>query len=175
MPLTREQKNAIIEQYTDLLRESYGVVLADYRGLTVKDLEILRRKAREAGGKVQVVKNTLFRIALQRAGLPVPAEFLIGPVIVGFGVDDVPPLAKAFIDFAQDTKVLQVKGGLLGDRVLDVQEVENLAELPSMEELRAQMVAAVQGPLTSLVGIISAPLREIAYVLQARSEQAEAA
>ncbi len=175
MPLTREQKNQIIEEYVELLQASQGLIMADYRGLTVKEMQALRRQVKDAGGRMRVVKNTLFRIAMERTGLPVPTELLVGPVLVGFGVEDVPPIAKAFVNYAKDVPALKIKGGMLGERLLSVQEVEDLAKLPSMDVLRAQLVAAIQGPLTNLVGIISAPMREIAYVLQARSEQSEAA
>ncbi len=175
MPLTREQKNQIIEEYTELLQASHGLVLADYRGLTVKEMQALRRQVKEVGGHMRVVKNTLFRIALERSGLPVPTDMLVGPVLVGFGIEDVPPVAKAFVEYAKDVPALKVKGGMLGERFLSVEDVEALAKLPPMDVLRAQLVAAIQGPLTNLVGIISAPMREIAYVLQARSEQGEAA
>ncbi len=175
MPLTREQKNQIIEEYVELLQASHGLVLADYRGLTVKEMQALRRQVKDAGGRMRVVKNTLFRIALERSGLPVPTDMLVGPVLVGFGVEDVPPVAKAFVEYAKEVSALKIKGGMLGERLLSVEEVEDLAKLPPLDVLRAQLVAAIQGPLTNLVGIISAPMREIAYVLQARSEQGEAA
>jgi len=175
LPLTREQKNAVIQEYATLLEQSQGLLLADYRGLTVKQMQELRRKARDAGGQVRVVKNTLFRIALEQVGLPVQPEFLVGPAVVGFGGEDMAPLAKAFVDFARSTKTLKVKGGVLGRRVLTASDVEVLSQLPSIEVVRAQLVAAIEGPLTNLVGVITAPLREIAQVLQARAEQGEAA
>ncbi len=175
MPLTRAQKDQLIEKYMDLLQNSQGLIMADYRGLTVKEMQVLRRQVKEAGGHVQVVKNTLFRIALERLERPVPQELLVGPVVVGFGVTDVPPVAKAFVEYAKEASALKIKGGMLGNRILSSEEVEDLAKLPPMEVIRAQLIAAIEGPMTNLVGVISAPLREIVQVLKARSEQGEEA
>lgn len=173
MPLTRKEKDKLIEQYMELLRTSQGVVLADYRGLTVKEMQELRRRVREVGGHMQVVKNTLFRIALERLEQPVPTDMLVGPTVVGFGLQDVPPVAKAFVEYSQQVEFLKLKGGLLDGRILSVAEVEMLAKLPPLEELRAQIVAAIQAPMVNLLGVIQAPLRDIVYILQARAEQGE--
>ncbi len=175
LPLTRAQKEQLIERYMDLLRNSHGLILADYRGLTVKEIQGLRRQVKDAGGHLQVVKNTLFRIAMQRVDMSVPEDMLVGPVVVGFCIQDVPPVAKAFVEFGKESPAFAIKGGMLGETILSVEEVENLAKLPPMEVLRGQLLGAIQGPMTNLVGVISAPLREIAYVLQARAEQGEAA
>ncbi len=175
LPLTRAQKEELISRYMDLLRDSHGLILADYRGLTVKEMQDLRRRVKEAGGHLQVVKNTLFRIALQRAEMPVPQDLLVGPVVVGFGIKDVPPVAKAFVEFAKEASTFTIKGGMLGHTILSAEGVESLAKLPSMEVLRGQLVSAIQGPMVNLVGLITAPLREIVQILEARSQQAEAA
>lgn len=171
MPLTRKEKDKLIERYMELLRDSQGVILADYRGLTVKEMQDLRRRVREVGGHVQVVKNTLFRIALERLERPVPTDLLVGPTVVGFGIKDIPPVAKAFVDYAKEVDRLKIKGGMMDSRILSVADVETLAKLPPMEELRAQIVGAIQAPMVNLLGVITAPLREIAYILQARAEQ----
>ncbi len=175
MPLTRAQKSEIIEQYVELLQQSQAVLMADYRGLTVKELQQLRRQVREAGGQVRVVKNTLFRIALERTNTPVPTDLLVGPVLVGFAIEDIPPLAKAFVDFAKEVSKFKVKGGLFEGRQVSPEDVEAIAKLPPLDVLRAQLVAAIEAPMSNLLSVISAPMREIAAVLQARSEQSEAA
>ncbi len=175
LPLTRAQKEQLIEKYMDLLRNSHGLILADYRGLTVQEMQELRRQVKEAGGHLQVVKNTLFRIAMERIEMSVPQELLVGPVVVGFGIKDVPPVAKAFVEFSKEAASFKIKGGMLGESVLSVEDVENLAKLPPMDVLRGQLVGTIQGPMSNLVNVISAPLREIAYILQARAEQGQAA
>jgi len=159
----------------ELLQQSHGVFLADYRGLTVKEMQQLRRQARDAGGRVRVVKNTLFRIALERSGQPVPTDLLEGPVLVGFAVEDVPPLAKAFVDFAKGAPRFKLKGGLLDGRVISAEDIDAIAKLPPMEVLRSQLIAAIEAPMSSLLRVLNAPMREIAQVLKARSEQEEAA
>jgi len=175
LPLTRAQKNEIIEQYVELLQQSEGFFMADYRGLSVKEMQQLRRQARDAGGRVQVVKNTLFRIALERSGQSIPTELLVGPVLVGFAVEDVPPVAKAFVDFAKEAPRFKVKGGVLSGRVITAEEVEAIAKLPPLDVLRAQLIAAIEAPMSNLLSVINAPMREIAQVLKARSEQEGAA
>jgi len=173
LPLTRAQKDVIIQEYIELLQQSQAVFLADYRGLTVKEMQQLRRQVREVGGQARVVKNTLFRIALERAEMPVPTDLLVGPVFAGFAVEDIPPLAKAFVEFSKEMAKFKIKGGLLEGRQIEPADVEAIAKLPPLDVLRAQLVAAIQAPLSNLVSVISAPMREIVYVLQARAEQGE--
>jgi len=174
LPLTRSHKNQIIEQYVDLLQTSQGLFLADYRGLSVKELQQLRRQARNAGGRVRVVKNTLFRIALKRSGQPMPDEALVGPVLVGFATEEPSLVAKAFVEFAKNAPHFKIKGGILDGAVLSTEDVEAIAKLPPMEILRSQLIATIEAPMSNLLRLINAPMREIAQVLKARSEREEA-
>jgi large subunit ribosomal protein L10 len=171
LAISKERKTELVEDYVDKVNRSQGMILADYRGLTVAAMTDLRQRLREVDGAFQVVKNTLFKRALQEAGIPVPEEHLRGPVAVGFCFRDPPPVAKVLVDFAKETQILEIQGALLGARFIDKDAAKDLADLPSRDVLLAQLLGAVQGPMSSLVSTITAPLRELVQVLQARSEQ----
>lgn len=176
MAISREKKEQLVQKYVDQLKESEAVILADYRGLTVGQLQELRGKIREAEGSFAVVKNTLAQRALTDAGLPVPEEMLFGPVGIGFCGNNIPGVAKAVADFAKANEALEIKGGLMGDKVLTEGDVKNLAKLPSLDVLRAQMLGLINAPATQLVGVVAGGVRQMVNVLNAYSEQgAEAA
>ena len=171
MAISKERKTELVADYIDKLNHSQGMVLADYRGLTVAAMTDLRQRLREADGAFQVVKNTLFKRALEEVGIPVPEEHLRGPVAVGFCLKDPPPVAKVLMDFAKETQILGIQGAILGTRFIGRDAVKDLADLPPREILLAQLLGAVQGPMSGLVSTIAAPMRELVQVLQARSEQ----
>jgi large subunit ribosomal protein L10 len=175
LAISKAQKEQMVADYVDKMSRSQALILADYRGLNVATITDLRQKMRETDGVFQVVKNTLFKLALEEAGLPFPAEQMEGPVAVGYCLGEAPPIAKVLMDFAKEAEALEIKGAILGSNILDAEGVKGLADLPPREVLLAQLLGAVQGPMSSLVSTLEAPLRELAQVLQARSEQAEAA
>jgi large subunit ribosomal protein L10 len=171
LAISREQKEKMVADYVDRMSRSQALILADYRGLTVSHMTDLRRRLRETDGQFQVTKNSLLKLALEQAGLPVPVEALDGPVAVGYCFDEAPPVAKTIMDFARETSILEVKGAILGSNILDAEGVKGLADLPPREVLLAQLLGAVQGPMSSLASTLAAPMRELVQVLQARSEQ----
>jgi large subunit ribosomal protein L10 len=175
LAISRDKKKQMVAEYVDKMSRSSALVLADYRGLTVANLTDLRRRLREVGGVFQVVKNTLFIRALEEAGIPVPTEHFEGPIAVGYSLEDSPPVAKVLTDFAKETQVLKIHGAIVGASFMDKKAVEALADLPPREVLQAQLLGAVQGPMSSLVSTIAAPMRELIQVLQARSEQGQEA
>jgi large subunit ribosomal protein L10 len=175
LAITRAQKEKMVADYVDKMSRSQALILADYRGLTVARMTELRQKLRETDGVFQVVKNSLFKLALEEVGLPFPAEQMEGPVAVGYCIGEAPPIAKVLTDFAKESHALEIKGALLGSNILDADGVKGLADLPPREVLLAQLLGAVQGPMSGLVSTLNAPLRELAQVLRARSEQAEQA
>jgi len=170
LAISKEKKHQVVEELTALLRESQGTILVDYRGLNVSDLTRLRRQLRDEGGVLRVAKNTLTRLALQQAGLPIPDKLLEGPTALVFLTRDVAVPAKTLLDFARDTGILTIKGGLAGSIIMDAQAAEALARLPTREILLAQLLAAIQGPMVNLTGLLMAPLRDLVYALQARAE-----
>ncbi len=165
----------MVADYVDKMSRSQAVILADYRGLTMANLTELRQRLRETDAVFQIIKNTLFERALEESGIPVPTEQLQGPVAVGYCLGEAPPAAKALMDFAKEAEYLRIKGAIVGTSLLDPEGVKGLAELPPREVLLAQLLGAVQGPMSNLAGLVTAPLRELVQVLQARSEQGQEA
>ena len=174
MAITKQKKIRISSGYTEKLSGSKAIILTDYRGLSVASMTDLRQKLRDLGSNFHVAKNTLFKRALVEAGLPVPEEQLKGPTALGFTTGDVSAVVKAFLDFAAENDALQVKGVIWGTAFIDQAGTKALVNLPSREVLLGQLLGAVQGPATNLVGTITAPLRELVQVLAARGEQAAA-
>lgn len=171
MAISKEKKQQMVADYVDKVSNSQAVILTDYRGLTVAQMMDLRQRLREVDGRFQVVKNTLLKLALEQANIPVPTAQLEGPVAIGYCAAEVPPVAKALVDFAKESDILEIKGAILGTDILDVAGVQALADLPPREVLLAYLLGAVQGPMSSMVSTLTAPLRELVQVLQARSEQ----
>jgi len=174
VPVSKQRRGELIAEYSAWFKRSQAVVIASYQGVSTKDLYRLRTKIHEAQGELHVVKNTLAARALKDAGLPAPEEMLTGSVIMSFGFTDPAAIAKAVTAFASEVQNFSVKGGLLGSRVIDAAGVKTLAELPPRPVLLGGLVATLQGPLSQLVNVINAPMRELAQVLKARSEQAQA-
>jgi len=173
LPIPRSKKEQLVAEYTRSFRESQAVIFADYRGLTVADMDEVRRRLREAApdSRLTVAKNTLLRLALQQAEKPVPEEILVGPTAVLFAFEDPVAPAKVLKKYADENENLQIKGGLFGDQVLSVEDVNHLATLPSREEILATLVATIQGPAQQLVSLLQAPHRDLVLTLQARAEQ----
>jgi large subunit ribosomal protein L10 len=175
LAISKEKKQQMVADYVDKLSQSQAAILTDYRGLTVADLSALRTRLREENSVFQIVKNTLFKLALEQAELSAPAEQLQGTVAVSYCLGEVPPVAKTLMDFAKESEILQVRGAILGTAFLGPDRVKELADLPPREFLLAQLLGAIQGPMSSLVSTINAPMRELVQVLQARSEQGQEA
>jgi len=175
LAITKKKKQELVAQYTDLLSRSQATILTDYRGLTATEISGLRNKLREVDSQYHVIKNTLFRLALQNVGHSVPEELLVGPVAVSFCLGEIPPSAKTLVDFAKDSKVLIIKGGLLSGKAIGVEDIQALSSLPSREVLLAQVLAGMQSPISGLVTVLSGPIRGLLNVLKARSEQLEGA
>ena len=171
MPKTRTQKQSELDRLTEELRQAQVVILTDYRGLPVTEINRLRSQLREKGATFSVAKNTLTSLALQATGHPAPDDLLVGPTALALVRDDIPGSTRVLNQFARDTKILAVKGAILGTSVLKGAEVDQLQDMPTREQSRAQIVGAVSGPLSGIVSVLNAPLREIAYVIQQRAEQ----
>lgn len=173
MVSSREKKAKIIEQIENSLSRASICILADYRGLTASDMNDLRRRLREAGIELRVVKNTLARLAAERASKSELTKLLEGPLAIAFGFGEVTVPAKVLAEYSQAQKTLQIKGGLLGDRLLSVRDVAELVALPSREVLVARVIGGIQAPIVSLVIYLNSPVRGLMAVLQARIKQME--
>jgi len=168
----KEQQVAAI---ADQLSRAKVTVLADYRGLSVSEITALRRRLREANAEFHVAKNTLTRRAAERLGCGELVPYLVGPTGLALGYGDEAALAKAMSEFARTSRILTLKAGLLGSRVLAAEDVGRLADLPSREQLIAQVVGGVQAPIAGLVNVMSGTLRSLVGVLEARRQQLESA
>ena len=171
--MKKEEKERVVAELTERLRTSDTLIVADYRGLTMTQIDDLRGKLLEHGARFSVVKNTLTRRAAEAAGADALLALLEGPTAIAFlesGGDPV-AVAKALSDAARDTRVLAVRGGLLDGRPMEPTEVESLAKLPPMEVLRGQVLGAVTAPLMTIVGLFTAPLQDLYGLLDARIEQ----
>lgn len=170
MAITRERKEELVAQYNELLDRSNGFVLVEFGGMSVPQVDGLRKAVRDADGYYLVAKNTLFTIALQQRGWPVPDDLLKGPVGVAFGLDNLPGVAKAVIDYSGQPEFenkLGVKGGIMAEDILDAAKVETVSKLPSLDELRSQLIGLVVSPATGIVSAINAANGQIVNVLQA--------
>jgi large subunit ribosomal protein L10 len=171
LAISREKKEELVKDYLEQLNVSEAVIITSYRGLKVSQVEQLRRKIRDAEGGFAIVKNTLAERALKDAGLPVVEEMLIGPVGIGFCHKNVSGVAKAITDFAKQNELLTIKGGLLGDRVIDEAGVKSLANLPPLDVLRAQLLGLINAPASQLVGVVAGGVRQLVNVFNAYAEK----
>ena len=171
--MLKSEKERVVAELTERLRTSETLIVADYRGLTNAEIDGLRSKLLEHGAKFAVVKNTLTRRAAEAAGADALLALLEGPSAIAFVESDGDPVAvaKALRDAATSTKVLAIRGGVLEGKSLTADEVDTLAKLPPVDVIRAQLVGAIVSPLTTVVALITAPLRDLAGLIDARIEQ----
>jgi large subunit ribosomal protein L10 len=171
--MQKPQKEKIVAELTERLRESETLIVADYRGLSVKEIDDLRTKLLEQGASFTVVKNSLTRRAAEAAGADALLTLLDGPSAIAFletGGDAV-AVAKALADSAKTTKILAVRGGIMQGRAITAEEVEELAKLPPADVLRGQVLGAISAPLYAIVGLFTAPLQDLHGLIQARIDQ----
>ena len=171
----KDEKQQVVAELTERLRATETLIVADYRGLTNKQVEELRTKLIDAGARLTVVKNTLTRRAAEAAGADALLALLEGPTAIAFIEADGDPVAvaKALGDTARDTKVLALRGGIMQGATISAEQVEELAKLPPVEVLRGQLLSVVVAPLTTVVGLLSAPLRDLVGLIDARIAQLE--
>lgn len=166
-----ESKAAIIDELTAKLQRSKAAILIQTQGLSVAEITDLRRKLSGSSTELKVTKNTLLRIASERAQIEGLADVLEGPTTIALGYGEENVVAKALMDYVRTSKVVTIKGGILGHQRLTPAEVESLARTPGRAQLQGQVFGALQGPISLLAHLINAPLRDLAYVLQARADQ----
>jgi large subunit ribosomal protein L10 len=161
------EKAQAIEELATKLRESKGTVLLDYRGLTVAAITQLRRELGKDHIDFHVAKNTLLRIAAERAEVEITPDLLEGPTAVAFGVEDEVAPARTLTDFARRNRVVSIKGGVVGGRAFTAEQVGRLAALPTRDVLLAQLLGALQAPMAKTLAILQAPSREVAGLAEA--------
>ncbi len=171
--MLRENKEQIVADLTERLKATDTLIVADYRGLTMKEIDALRGELLQHGARFSVVKNSLTRRAAEAAGADVVLTLLDGPTAIAFLETDGDPVAvaKALADTARTTKVLTIRGGLLDGQAMSGEAVEELAKLPPADVLRGQVLGAIAAPLYAIVGLFTAPLQDLYGLLTARIEQ----
>ena len=171
--MKREQKEQVVDELTQRLKAAETLLVADYRGLTMPQIDELRTRLIESGARFTVVKNTLTRRAAEAAGADALLALLDGPSAIAFleADGDMVAAAKALADSARETNVLEIRGGVLQGRAMTATEVETLAKLPPEDVLRGQVLGAIVAPLTALAGLLNAPLQNLVGLIDARIEQ----
>jgi large subunit ribosomal protein L10 len=174
--MQKQEKERVVAQLTERLQSSPTLIVADYRGLTMTQIDDLRTKLLEHGARFQVVKNTLTRRAAEAAGADALLALLEGPTAIAFLEADGDPVAvaKAIGATARETRVLEVRGGILEGRSVTAAEIGTLAALPPVDQLRGQVLGAIAAPLYSVVGLFNAPLQNLVGLIDARIEQLDA-
>jgi large subunit ribosomal protein L10 len=170
LALSRERKEQLVAQYSSLLQESKGVVFAEYRGLTNQQLNKLRRSVRDANGAFHIAKLTLLKRAMEEAGYTIPDDLSGVPVGVGFALEDMPSLAKALKEFAKTNELMTIRGGQMGGATMSMAQIEAIADLPSLDVLRAQIIGMLDAPAANLVGILQAGIGQVVNVIHAYVE-----
>jgi large subunit ribosomal protein L10 len=171
--MQRTEKEKIVAELTERLKGSETLIVADYRGLSVKEIDDLRTKLLEQGATFTVVKNSLTRRAAEAAGADALLALLDGPSAIAFleSEGDAVAVAKALADSARTTKILAIRGGIMQGRAITAEDVEELAKLPPIDVLRGQVLGAVTAPLYAIVGLFTAPLQDLHGLIQARIDQ----
>jgi large subunit ribosomal protein L10 len=171
--MQKEDKERVVAELTERLRTADTLIVADYRGLTMPQIDALRGRLIEHGAKLTVVKNTLTRRAAEAVGADALLALLEGPSAIAFveSDGDMVAVAKALADSARETRVLEIRGGVLQGREITAADVEELSKLPPLEILRGQVVGAVIAPLNQLLALVNAPLQNLYGLIEARIEQ----
>lgn len=177
MAISRDRKSALLTAYTEQLRKSVGVVVTEYKGLSVAQIGVIRGKLGDVGGKYVVTKNTVFLRALKNAGWPDMDSLMTGQTAVVFGGENFPTVAKALMDLLKDyEQFLSVKGGAMGNALLkDKAQVEIASNLPSLDVLRAQIAGLIAQPAAGIVNAINGAVVAVPQVLQAYVAKHDAA
>ncbi len=170
--MATKRKHQLVDRISQLLAESKFIIATDYRGLTVTEITELRHQLRNIGTEYHVVKNTLTKLAAENTGKQELCQLLTGPTALAFGHENMPELAKALLDYIRISKTsVSIKGALLDDRLVGIDQVRSLATLPSIEVLRAKLLGVLISPVFSLQNVLSANIRGLNTILNARIQQ----
>ena len=155
MALSKERKEKLVSTYESWIKDSRAIFLTEYTGLDMPAIDDLRSKMREAGGEYHVMKNTLGKLAFDAAGYDIPEEDLVGSTAVGVAFEDAPGVAKVLADFAEEGKVVKIKGGYLSGEYMSADEIVRLASLPPLPVVRGQFLALLNTPATQLARLLA--------------------
>ena len=175
MAISKQRKEDALNQYADWLKRSQAMILVEYTGAKMKDLDAIRTKVRESGGEFHIVKNTLVKRALEAGGVNVPSGLLEKSTAVSFAFSDVAATAKALSEVTKGMEFAKVKGGFMSGQALNASQVKALADLPPLPVSRARLLGVLQAPAGKLVRTLAEPARSLASAFRAYSEKPAAA
>ena len=175
MAVSKERKQEVLAAYEEWLKKSQAVILVEYTGAKMKDLDGIRAKVRESGGEFHIIKNTLARRAFAQSGMDLPDDYLVKSTAVSFAFNDPASTAKALTEAMKGKEFIKVKGGFMSGKALDAAQVKALSDMPPLPVVRAQLLGVLQAPAGKLVRTLAEPARGLAAVLKAFSEKAPAA
>jgi large subunit ribosomal protein L10 len=171
LAVSKNRKKEIVAEYTTWIKRSQAMILAEYKGLPMAELDILRGKMRETGGEFHIVKNTLGQLAFKEAGLPLPEKLFEGSTAIGFAFEDAPAVAKMLTEYMRNSDFLKIKGGYLGTQVMDPDQVKSLADLPPLPVVRAQLLSTLLASSGRIARTLAEPGRRVAAILKAYAER----
>jgi len=174
LALSKERKHEARTQYENWLKGSEAVLLTEYIGLSMPEMDELRNKVREAGGEFHVIKNTIGKLAFEAVGFDTPAEYWLGSTALGIAFEDPPGVAKAIKDFGKTHESIKFKGGFLDGNHMTADQVLTMAELPPLPIVRGQLLGTISAPASKLARILAEPGRSLAQVLKAHADAAPA-
>ena len=172
--MDRAGKEELVSHYNGIFENAGVIVVTHYSGLSVPDLDELRHQMADVGGTVKVTKNRLVKLALAGTPNESVSEFFSGPTVIAFSEDPV-AAPKVAANFAKENDNLKIVGGIMDGTVLDAEGVKNLASLPSLDELRGQLVGLINAPATKIAGVLQAPAGQLARVMGAKAAEGDAA
>jgi large subunit ribosomal protein L10 len=175
LAITKQHKEEVLETYRDWMKRSQAVILVEYTGASMKNMDAIRSKIRESGGEFHVVKNTLVRRVFSDNGWNLPEGYFAQSTAISFAFTDPAATAKALSDATKGMEFVKVKGGFMAGQALNSVQVKALSELPPLPVVRAQLLGVLQAPAGKLVRTIAEPARSLASVFRAYSEKAQAA
>ena len=171
--LTRAQKEAQVTELKEQFGRATAVIVADYRGIDVPAANLLRNKLREGQFAYRVAKNTLLRLASEGTHVELVRAKFEGPTAIAISFGDPAGLAKTLVDYAKEHEAFEIRGGMVDGKALDTAEIDKLATLPSLDQLRGKLVGLLQAPATKLAGVLQAPAGQLARLMVARKDQLE--
>jgi len=175
LAVSKERKQEVLAIYVEWLKKSQAVILVEYTGAKMKDLDGIRARVRETGGEFHILKNTLARRAFAANGMELPEEYLVKSTAVSFAFSDPASTAKALTESMKGRDYIKVKGGFMSGQILNAAQVKALSDMPPLPVVRAQLLGVLQAPAAKLVRTIAEPARGLAAVIKAFTEKAPAA
>lgn len=169
--MATKKKKETVKELNHLFQNSQVLIFTDYRGLKVSDITTLRRQLRDKGVEYHVTKNTLGELAATRAGMEAMAPMLDGPTAIAFVGDDIPGAAKVLTDFVRTSKILQIRGGIMGKSIITADQVSDLTKILTREQYLSQLLGAMKGPIQNFANVLNAPIQGFVNVLNARLDK----